>query len=312
MSTYEAATINQFPGRDSESSLYLRETIQFSHINEVAETETPAFALFGYACDEGVSRNKGRVGAKDGPNAIRKQLGKLANHQTSSIIDYGNLICDNRELESYQTSFSTHISALVEAKYKPIIFGGGHDVAFAHYKGIHTVDKKASIGIVNFDAHFDLRENKTPNSGTPFLQIANLVGENQFHYLPIGIRAESNSSNLFATASRLGVDFVPLHNCHIAEIQTVQKKLTQFSNQVDQLYITIDLDCFSSAFASGVSAPHPIGLTPNFVLGCVRTLFLTRKVTSVDLAEMNPRFDLYNQTAKLAASLVHHMLHFWD
>ena len=32
------------------------------------------YALIGYACDEGVRRNQGRVGAIDGPEAIRKQL----------------------------------------------------------------------------------------------------------------------------------------------------------------------------------------------------------------------------------------------
>ena len=35
------------------------------------------FGILGYSCDEGVRRNNGRQGAKNGPEAIREQLGKL-------------------------------------------------------------------------------------------------------------------------------------------------------------------------------------------------------------------------------------------
>ncbi len=43
----------------------------------------------------------------------------------------------------------------------PIVLGGGHEIAFGHYCGIKdynaSIDRKDKLGIINFDAHFDLR-----------------------------------------------------------------------------------------------------------------------------------------------------------
>ncbi len=46
----------------------------------------PAVALIGFACDEGVRRNHGRVGAAAGPEALRLALGKLAINGDSIIM----------------------------------------------------------------------------------------------------------------------------------------------------------------------------------------------------------------------------------
>ena len=55
-------------------------------------------AIIGYACDEGVRRNNGRVGAKDGPDAIRKCMGKFP----PQSIDKGNIIYEDGNMEKTQ------------------------------------------------------------------------------------------------------------------------------------------------------------------------------------------------------------------
>ena len=57
--------------------------------------------------------------------------------------------------------------------------GGGHEIAWASYQGIAAAfagnRKLERLGIVNFEAHFELRQPEHPGrgrSGTPFLQIA--------------------------------------------------------------------------------------------------------------------------------------------
>ena len=51
--------------------------------------------IIGYACDEGVRRNNGRVGAKNGPDAIRKCIGNLP----LRVVDKGNVVCKDWNLE---------------------------------------------------------------------------------------------------------------------------------------------------------------------------------------------------------------------
>ena len=75
-------------------------------------------------------------------------------------------------------------------------------------------------------------------------------------------------------------------------------------DEVDCIYLTIDLDGFSSAYCPGVSAPSPIGFQPKFALELINHIFNSRKVISCDIAEMNPVYDKNQITALLAADLI--------
>jgi len=62
---------------------------------------------------------------------------------------------------------------------------------------------------------------------------------------------------------------------------------------------------FNSAYAPGVSAPQPFGLDPETVLIFIKHAFKTNKVIGLDIAEVSPRFDHDNNTAKLAAVIIY-------
>jgi formiminoglutamase len=82
----------------------------------------------------------------------------------------------------------------------------------------------------------------------------------------------------------------------------------QFMEDVDYIYTTIDLDGFSSAYAPGVSAASPMGFSPAIVLESLKLILESKKLVGIDVVELNPDFDRDNQTAKLAASLIHYTL----
>ena len=92
-------------------------------------------------------------------------------------------------------------------------------------------------------------------------------------------------------------------------LEEITTWINAFAKNVDHIYVTIDLDGFSSAYAPGVSAPSPMGFSPYIVLECLKTIIGSGKLISMDIAEMNPKYDIDGQTAKLAASLVHHVAH---
>lgn len=292
---------------------YWYQEIALKNIENVAKEPRIDIGLLGYACDEGVRRNKGRVGAAQGPDVIRERLAKLSYHlENTKVADFGNVFCLGQDMESCQKSFSNHISRLIQQQIFPIALGGGHDMAYAHFMGIRAAIKdraKKKIGIVNFDAHFDLRPvEEQPNSGTPFNQIINALkqSDESVDYYAIGIQAPSNTKELFETAKTEGVGFISYLDCssNAPDISTLQQKMASFIAANDYLYITIDLDGFSSAYAPGVSAPSPLGFSPLFVFKMLRFLFETNKVISCDIAELNPLLDSDNATANLAARLV--------
>lgn len=317
MKHYSKPKPELWTGRESGKELYLHEKVRCLDIEKLDALSAKAktAVLLGYACDEGVKRNQGRVGAAAGPDAIRKQLGKMPNHleADTQFLDIGNVQCSDIDMETAQENLSEKIAELLKNKSFPILLGGGHDIAYGHYNGIKNhLGTVKSIGIVNFDAHFDLRSNADGcNSGTPFFQIAQDCNNDgsAFKYMCLGIRKDANDTVLFQTANDLKVSFVENIDFSMNEAENIVRILLDFIRQVDCIYVTIDLDGFSSAYAPGVSAPSPIGFTPKIVIESLELILKSKKLISLDIAEMNPKYDVDNQTAKLAASLIHFVMH---
>lgn len=320
---YQSAQRLYWTGRKSNPDIgkqYWYQEVDLLDISEFEEASVKKkidIALIGYVCDEGVRRNLGRVGAQQGPRVLRERLAKLPIHfEEKRVVDVGDIICLEEDMEACQQEFSNIISQVVKNNTFPIAIGGGHDMAYGHFKGLWNVVKNTSkkrIGIINFDAHFDLRPIETkPNSGTPFNQILNeqKTENNHVDYFAIGIQHQSNIKQLFNIAKDENVEYAVNYDCESskAELQALKDRLQPFIDRNDYLYITIDMDGFSSAYAPGVSAPSPLGFTPYFVFKMLKFLFETKKVISCDIAELNPTLDRDNLTANLAAKIVDYIV----
>lgn len=269
--------------------------------------------FIGFCCDEGVNRNKGRIGAAFGPESIRKELANLPCRFTEEvrIFDAGNICCENISLEESQELLSKAVSKILSLNLFPIVLGGGHEVAFGHYNGLIDYltlnNTRPKIGIINFDAHFDLRP--YPNgssSGTMFRQIADISLSRalDFSYFCVGIQKHSNTIELFKTADKLGVNYILAKDIVEGDMWNTFERLDDFIKHQDHIYITICSDVFSTAFAPGVSAAQPLGLDPERVLRFLKYIIKSKKAISFDIAEVAPRFDQDNTTANLAAVII--------
>lgn len=316
LKNYTAPQQSDWNGRSSNDQQYLHEKIKCLRIDDfINTTAVKPLVLLGYASDSGVGNNKGRIGASKGPDAIREQLGKMPNHLSPDalFLDLGNLTSPNGNVEAIQEELSQAIDLIALQGGLPLILGGGHDLAYGHFKGLTTqIPEDKIIGIINFDAHFDVRPNiQGNNSGTPFYQIALEQEEKDksFKYLALGIRKEANTKSSFEFAEAHKVFYLEREYFSINYLEHVQLRLMQFIEDVDYLYITIDLDGFSSAYAPGVSAASPMGFSPDIVLESLKLILESKKILGLDVVELNPNFDVDDQTAKLAASLLHFVIH---
>lgn len=204
------------------------------------------------------------------------------------------------------------ITRLVQNGFFPLGIGGGHDIAFAHYKGLAAgLDPGVRLGILNLDAPLDLRKPEPlPHSGSPFYQIAEhcAANETDFNYCCLGVRRDANPQELWDRASALQVTLIERGLLHPHALAEAIKKLREFLDGVDVLYLTIDLDGFACAYAPGVSAASPMGFTPETILPVLEIVLESKKLRSLDIAELNPMYDRDSQTAQLAAGLFHRIL----
>jgi formiminoglutamase len=280
--------------------------------NQINGSSPNKIALYGYASDLGVAANKGRVGAKEGPNAIRKALANFAWHLECGVTDAGNTDAQD-SVESTQQHYADRIESLLNQHALTIGLGGGHDIAFGSYQGLQQWLRKRSastIGVINFDAHFDLRlPSPKASSGTPFYQIAQHCEHTKqpFHYACLGVADTSNTKALFNRAAQLEVAYLRDLDANLINSQVLLEPLLK---QVDELYVTVCLDVFSSEKAPGVSAPSALGVRPEYVIELIRWLAEKQDEFNynwrlADIAEMNPRYDIDGRTAKLAARLIY-------
>ncbi|MDQ4046547.1 MAG: formimidoylglutamase [Actinomycetota bacterium] len=269
----------------------------------------PAVVL-GFCSDEGVRRNKGRTGAAKAPAAIRRALGPLAFHLDRRVLDAGDVAVRDGELEAGQARAGHAVSALLDAGNLTVLLGGGHETAFASYLGVagaEAVRGGKRWGVLNLDAHFDLRDEAAPSSGTPFLQMAQAeaAAGRALKYAVVGISEPNNTGALFAAADRLGVKYLLDEE---STPEAAQAFVADFLADIDALYLTIDLDVLPAAVAPGVSAPAAFGVPLPVVTAVCRQAAASGKLLHVDVAELNPAFDIDNRTARVAARLINTLL----
>jgi formiminoglutamase len=300
-------------GRAADSVQYWHQAVKCLDNLQIKDAHgVKKIAILGYAADEGVRRNQGRIGAQFGPASIRKMMGSMAFHlpENVKILDYGDISVLEEALEPAHQLLQETTFSLLKNHHFPILLGGGHDLAYAHGSAImdYLEQKNESFGIINLDAHFDLRpllEGKG-HSGSPFLQLFERAKASnlEFHYFCLGIQSPANPKELFEIAKKTGTWWMDMEDFTLSNWDQIQNNLDAFLGKVNKVMLSIDLDGFSSAYAPGVSAPSPMGFSPELALKVLGYLAKSKKLISMDVVELNPNYDPDNGTARLAARCV--------
>jgi len=338
------------PGEDPKLAHRVHQRIQKLDLTTQLSTQhKKSVALLGFKSDLGVIRNQGRPGAAEAPDSIRKAMANAAWHFGElQLFDAGNIIIPTEgtatpqndtpltatphspdPLQQAQNLLAKQVTRLQQAGYFTLILGGGHEIAKPHYLGIKCSDRTKRVGIVNIDAHLDLRINPIPTSGTSFYEIyQSQTQQNEpFDYAVLGLQKFSNTAELYRIASLTNtkilhaeefnqtnltathpapIEFNPTSPASNHPIQThfptpIQSFLNEYLSNLDKVYLTTCMDVVDAAYAPGVSAPATHGLTPYWIHYIYWVLAQSGKLVGADIAETNPGFDSDNRTLKLAA-----------
>lgn len=275
----------------------------FRYHQIIRDGQENSCVLIGFCSDEGVRRNNGRVGAAKAPNALRAALANMAwrlprgNH----LVDAGNVICEGEQMEKAQQELGVAVKGALDNGSVPIILGGGHETLYGHYLGARSyLGDEEKLGIINLDAHFDLRPyDEQSSSGTMFRQI--MENDSNAGYLALGIQRYGNTESLFEQSPKLGCEYI----CEDELDEKVwTKAIDSFIARHDAVIVTLCMDVVDAASAPGVSAPSSFGLDPKVVRSMIRRAVENSKTLSFDIAEVNPSLDPDGRTVKLGAAFV--------
>ncbi|MEY9874878.1 formiminoglutamase [Streptacidiphilus sp. MAP12-33] len=299
-------------GRDDGSGA---EHLRWHHVvsTDPAAVTAGDVAFVGFRSDEGVRRNKGRTGAADGPRALRAALASMALPSRQRALDAGDIEVADGDLEGGHARLGRAVADLLDDGLRVVVLGGGHEVAYGSYLGLTgsgLLRDDDRLGVLNLDAHFDLRDEPVPSSGTPFLQMARdeQAAGRRLNYWVLGVSQPSNTTTLFRTADRLGVRYLTDTECGALDREQVDAFVEEFLASCDVVHLTIDLDVLPAASAPGVSAPAAYGVPIGTVERVCAAVAASGKPLLVDVAELNPSLDTDQRTARAAARLVHRLL----
>ncbi|HRV70040.1 MAG TPA: arginase family protein, partial [Marmoricola sp.] len=152
----------------------------------------------------------------------------------------------------------------------------------------------------------DLRSADQPTSGTPFRQIASAeaAAGRAIDYTVYGIARCANTLALFDDADALGVTYVEDIHCTTRHLDGVLTSVAQVLKRAEVVHLSIDLDVLAAGVAPGVSAPAAFGVPLEVVLAICELVASSHQLTIVDIAELNPTFDIDGRTARVAARLI--------
>lgn len=242
-------------------------------------------------------------GSAAAPQRIRSAYdGNCYNSTTESGIDLADTVADLGDLPSKSSweltarSYQEFAAWLFQIRKIPFFAGGDHAVTVPMIAALSEIGEP--VHLIQIDAHPDLyldyEGSRSSHACTisRALETSHVASVTQF-----GIRTMNASQRPQLQRYR--------ERIHLFHARDLIGELPQPSHIPSgaPVYLTVDLDGFDPAFAPGVSHPVPGGLTPRQVLNFIQNAPWT--LVGMDAVEVNPALDVNDQTAILAARLLH-------
>ena len=160
-----------------------------------------------------------------------------------------------------------------------VTLGGEHSLSQAPIKA--TKEVHPGIGVVQFDAHSDLREEF---EGTPYshASVMKRVVDAGVPTLAVGIRSLSTPESKLIREKKLPVIWG--HELDRAE-EMFPKMLAGLP---ETIYLTFDIDYFDPSLVPATGTPEPGGGLWYPTMRMLRHLFHNKKVVAMDVVELAP------------------------
>lgn len=252
-------------------------------------------------------------GTDQGPQAILEasgQLEKLVDDQTepgllgihtTEAIDctYQNSVQEVFERASKLVSIAFGHHSI------PVMLGGEHSVSNASIQAIAKAFEKGEVGILQFDAHMDLRE---AYEGSVFshASVMKRAVEAGIPLYQIGVRNYSTED--LEAREAFKVHHLDAHA--IDSMKHTKEGLSQVllpESFPKKLFITFDVDGFDASLMPSTGTPDPGGLLWWDAINLLESLTEGRTIIGCDVVELAPN-PLLHHGPYLTAKLVYHLM----
>ena len=278
----------------------------------------------------------GRRGVDMGPSAIRiAGLNQAIALLGYDVTDTGNVHVSPAESLTQRNArarflpeiaaASEELARIVEESLAsdalPVVLGGDHSIAVGSMAGLASFYRKQNkrVGIIWLDAHTDINTPETTPSGNIHgMPLAALLGHGARelthvsgfapkvlpeHVAVIGARSVDPGEREIIRS--LGVRVFTMSELDDRGLGSViEEAIDIASRNTAGFHVTIDMDFIDPFYAPGVGTPERGGATYRESHLAMEKIADSGCVLSVELTEVNPVYDIANQTALLAVELI--------
>jgi formimidoylglutamase len=258
-----------------------------------------------------------RPGARFGPAAVREALAGCLGYDPNWGVDLtaGKPIADFGDVAVLQTDVSetwrriTEVTAAIGELGVPlVVVGGDHGVTFPVLRGV-LQRGSARVGLVNLDAHFDVRPLRGGQitSAMPFrFALEELDGALSPHnFVELGAGGWRGNHRYHAELEELGALVISTRELHRGDFDVLLGgALDRAADGVEGIWLSVDVDVLDAAFMPGTAAPGIAGLTPMQVMEIVWAFARRKGVLGIDLMELAPIYDPAGVSSRFVAQLL--------
>jgi len=282
--------------------------------------DTTEFVIFGIPWDS--LTTKAGIDSHSAPKKIRDISYDLA-LTTETGHDIPNLkVCDMGDiaLDSEDVSTNIHtIEKFVKELYKnksdiiPIMIGGDHFSTYPTLKGIGKSINTDNVGIIVFDAHLDFYNTWKDNiysHATITHRVFDLNWVNQYNILVVGTRDIDIPEK--ELAEKYNLHYFNAYELNNNTEEYIQRIINFFhSNNIEKLYLSIDIDVLDPSAAPGTGYAIPGGFSYRELWTILRKLTTFFSIIGFDMVEVAPNLDLPNDvTCTIAAKIIIELISF--
>ena len=283
-------------------------------------------AILGAPLDLGASRR----GVDMGPSSIRYSgLAERMEELGGDVVDLGNVKAEMPEIASLRDEAARYlpeilatcsqighrVAEILRADRFPLVLGGDHSIAMGTLAGLHSVHGIG--GVLWVDAHGDInRPENSPTGNVHGMPLAAALGACGFEidgFDPppwvdpartalVGVRAlDAGEKEL---VEKLDIKVLTMSDIDRRGIGSVMKEALDHVAGDNFVHVSFDVDALDPKIAPGVGTPIRGGITYREAHLAMELVAESGIVTSLEIVEVNPIYDLANATGALAVELV--------
>ena len=220
------------------------------------------------------------------------------------VRDYGDVSID-LDWERYFATVEAQAAQVLRHRLA-IFLGGDHSVTIPLVAAFSRA-APGRFGVVHFDAHPDLCdvfEGHRWSHACTERRVLELPNVEPRHLVFVGLRSWVDEEMTFLAAHpEIGVHTA--RDVYRRGIEAVAEAVTAQLEDVDAVYLTLDIDGLDPAYAPGTGTPEAGGLSTRELLELLRVLFDRLPVRAMDIVEVAPPLDPADATSFAAAKAIY-------